>query len=417
MASRHTKTRLRATAALFATLALVGVSCGGDDDPAAGDGTSTTVAGSGALWSGPAPNTAAMTPEDSSVIDDAANTALGDAAGQTPGLWLGVWDADKGKHIGGYGKAVVGGAAAAPDQIGRIGSVTKTFTAAAMLQQVSEGWASLDDTIEDLLPERAEKYPDVAATTVGQLLSMTSGIPDYANSDWFMPEVVKDPTKAWSAGEIIDMVLERGDLADPGTAGYSTTNYLILGEMLPTLSTDGADISTMLTDLAENAGLTRTALPEPPNASLPDPYSNGYVTEPGAAELAAAGATVAAGTDVTDWSPSWGGAGGAMYSNIEDLGTWAATGLGTTLLSKDLGTERISETEDLPDVGEYGLGLQVFGNGWIGHTGQIIGWEALVAYNTDTGDVFVAIVNETASLLTAAEAAFTVFPELAEALV
>ncbi|MGI9577182.1 MAG: serine hydrolase domain-containing protein [Microthrixaceae bacterium] len=406
-----------AALALIATAALLGSACSNDDDPAAGDATSTTAADSGALWSGPMPNTQEMTPEDAKAIDDAANEAVADNAGNLPGMWVGVWDADKGKHIGAYGNAVVDGAAAQPDQIGRIGSVTKTFTAAAMLQQVSEGWASFGDTIEDLLPDLAKKYPDVAPITVEQLLGMTSGIPDYANSDWFPAMVVADPTKTWTADEVIDLVLDRGDLAAPGTAGYSTTNYLILGEILEGVVQGDQDISTILTDLAENEGLTRTSLPEPPDASLPDPFSNGYVNELGSADLASAGATVAPGTDVTDWSPSWGGAGGAMYANVEDLGTWAATGLGTGLLSKQIGDQRIDDTKDLPGAGDYGLGLQVFGNGWIGHTGQMIGWESLVAYNTDTGDIYVAIVNETSSLIGATELAFTVFPELAEALV
>lgn len=402
-----------ASMAVLAAIALVGAGCSNDDDPAAGDGTSTTAADSGALWSGPMPNTEAMTPENAKVIDDAAAEALSDYPGMIPGMWVGVWDADKGMHLGAYGNAVIDGAAAETDQIGRIGSVTKTFTAAAMLQQVSQGWASFDDTIEDLLPDLAKKYPDVASTTVEQLLGMTSGIPDYTNSEWFLPMVVDDPTKVWTADEIIDMVLDRGDLADPGTAGYSTTNFLILGQMLEGLVEGDEDISTILTDLAENEGLTRTALPEPPDASLPDPFSNGYVTELGAGDLELSGVTVAPGTDVTNWSPSWAGSGGAMYANVEDLGTWAAAGLGTNLLSKTVGDQRIDDTKDLSGAGDYGLGLQVFDNGWIGHNGQIPGWEAIVAYNTDTGDIYVAIVNESSSLIAAIELAATVFPELA----
>ena len=276
-------------------------------------------------------------------------------------------------------------------------------------------YTSFDDTIEGLLPDLANKYPDVADITVEQLLGMTSGIPDY--EDWMLPDVVADPTRVWTPDEIIDRTLDRGGLAEPGTPGYSTTNYLILGQMLEQVVEGDEEISTIITDLAENEGLTRTALPEPSDSSLPDPYSNGYVTEAGSAELAANGATVPAGTDVTGWSPSWGGAGGAMYANLEDLGTWASTGLGTSLLDERLGRQRISDTKELPEAGEYGLGLQVWGNGWIGHTGQIIGWEALVAYNTDTGDVFVAIVNETASLLAAAALASEVFPELGAALI
>ena len=75
---------------------------------------------------------------------------------------------------------------------------------------------------------------------------------------------------------------------------------------------------------------------------MPEPASHGYVAATGAKELEAIGATVKAGTDVSDWTVSWGQAGGGMYSTIADLGTWAATGLGTSLLPADLAAKRLA---------------------------------------------------------------------------
>ena len=54
-------------------------------------------------------------------------------------MWIGVWDPEKGFYSQAYGDAVVGGEKAALDQHGRIGSVTKTFTVTAILQQVAAG--------------------------------------------------------------------------------------------------------------------------------------------------------------------------------------------------------------------------------------------------------------------------------------
>ena len=65
---------------------------------------------------------------------------------------------------------------------------------------------------------------------------MTSGIPDYANTPTVLPRVVEDPTAPWSPEDIIDLALEEQPLAEPGTPGYSTTNYLILGEVLDELN-------------------------------------------------------------------------------------------------------------------------------------------------------------------------------------
>ena len=65
---------------------------------------------------------------------------------------------------------------------------------------------------------------------------------------------------------------------------------------------------------------------------------------------------------------------------------------------------------------DYGLGIIDFGNGWIGHSGQLIGCESLVLY--DTGDVAIAvtIVNETASLIPAEFTLATIFPDYGETL-
>jgi len=130
----------------------------------------------------------------------------------------------------------------------------------------------------------------------------------------------------------------------------------------------------------------------------------------GAKELEALGAVVAPGTDVSEWTVSWGQAGGGMYATIADLGKWAGTGLGSRLLPVDLANRRLA-TQKIPE-GDYGLGIHDWGAGWIGHTGQFIGWESLVAYNTKTGAAFVAIVNETGSFMSALDVGLQVFPDL-----
>ena len=104
-----------------------------------------------------------------------------------------------------------------------------------------------------------------------------------------------------------------------------------------------------------------------------------------------------------------------MYSTVADMGAWAATGLGTALVPADLGEQRL-ETQPIPQ-GDYGLGIFDYGSGWMGHTGQLIGWESLVAYNRDTGAVFVGMVNETGSLVSAFPVLGGVFPELLEGLI
>jgi D-alanyl-D-alanine carboxypeptidase len=384
---------------LASALALAACSGGSED---AGD-----------RWSGTAPPTEEMSAADAEDIDAFANAALADFAPDLPGMWIGVWDPDKGVHIAAHGEAVAGETAASPDDHNRIGSVTKTFTAAAVLQQVEAGELSLEDTIEDVLPDLADEHTDLAPITVEQLLAMRSGIPDYANTGAVTGPVVEDPTKVWTVDEIIATTLEEQPLQPPGTAGYSTTNYLILGQMLEAVTGEPAEV--VLNDVATEAGLTQSALQAPEETEMPDPSSHGYLNAQGVASLAASGITAAPGQDVTDWTVSWGQAGGGMYSTIADMGTWAATGFGTSLLSAELGSQRL-EAQPIPE-GDYGLGIFDYGNGWIGHTGQLIGWETLVAYNTDTGAISVVMVNETGSLGAALPVVQALFPDLYEGIV
>lgn len=397
--------RLRMTSAvrllvvfMVVSLSATAVACGEEKEP---------------RWQGTAPTTAEMSPEDAAAIDQAAEQALAGSSGQLPAMWIGIWDPEKGRYLAAYGEAVVGGAAATVGDHSRIGSVTKTFTAVAVLEQVEEGELSMTDAVEDVLPDLAQRYPDLATITVDQLLGMRSGIPDYANTGVVTGPVVEDPMKVWSVDEIIAAVMDAGGLQPPGTGGYSTTNYLILGEMLEKVT--GKPVEQTLTDLAERAGLSDTALQDPAETKMPDPSSHGYLNDPGVESLAGAGVIAEPGQDVTDWTVSWGQAGGGMYSTIADLGAWAATGLGNTLLPQTLGEQRLA-TQPIPE-GNYGLGVFDWGNGWIGHTGQLIGWESLVAYNTDTGAVFVAIDNETGSLSQVLPILDAAFPDLYEGLV
>ena len=364
------------------------------------------AAGSAIPWPGAPLTTTPMSAADSAAIDALAADVLSKGPG-LPGLWIGVWDPAKGYYIQGYGEAVRGGAKATPADHGRIGSVTKTFTVTAVLEQVAAGKLALDATIAQVLPELAAKYPAIGPVTVAQLAGMRSGIADYANTGIVIKDVAADPAKVWTADSLIDAALTL-PLSAPGTGGYSTTNTLILGKMLEKVT--GKSIDEIVTDVATRAGLTSSALQPADVTAMPAPASHGYVTELGVASMNKMGVDVPAGTDVSDWTLSWGQAGGGMYSTMEDLGTWAGTGLGTALLPADLAAQRLTFTAT-PE-GRYGLGIMDFGGGWIGHTGQVIGWESIVLYNPATGAAFVAIVNETASLLAAEAVAAQVFPDL-----
>jgi D-alanyl-D-alanine carboxypeptidase len=347
-----------------------------------------------------------MSDADAAVIDDAAMEGLAAGEGEVPGMWVGVWDPAKGVHLAAYGDAVADETVATVEDSGRIGSITKTFTATAVLQQVAEGTLSLDDTVADVVPDLAAELPDIADITVEQLLAMESGIPEYEFI--VVPEVLANPTEPVDLHEVIVETVE-GGIEPVGTAAYSTTNYLILGEMLAELT--GQPSEDVLNELAAEAGLTTTVLTVGDDIEMSDPSSAGYVNGAGVAYLQAEGIDTEPLGDVSSYNPNWGGTGGSMYSTIEDLGAWAATGFGNELLPPELAAQRL-ESAPLAEGIDYGLGIIDFGSGWYGHTGSILGWDSLAANNPETGATFVAFVNAYGAEPVLSGPALAAFPDI-----
>ncbi|MEU8383980.1 serine hydrolase domain-containing protein [Streptosporangium sp. NPDC048865] len=107
----------------------------------------------------------------------------------------------------------------------RIASITKTFTAAITLQLVRERRLALRDTLGKLLPG---VLPGADRVTVEQLLTHTSGIPDYLTDSRFMDTIVDGGmhTRDWPPRELL------GYGGRPGKSGvnrYSNGNFILLG--------------------------------------------------------------------------------------------------------------------------------------------------------------------------------------------
>lgn len=106
-----------------------------------------------------------------------------------------------------------------------IGSISKQFTAAAVLLLVEDGKLSLDDRVVRWLPDLT-RAKDVS---IRQLLSMTSGYRDFWPQDYVMPMMLKDV----EAAQILEEWAERPLDFEPGTKRqYSNTNYTILGVII-----------------------------------------------------------------------------------------------------------------------------------------------------------------------------------------
>lgn len=394
--------------ALPIVVALLAVTaCGSDDSNSSTDTTAaaattatpdtsadTTAPADAEFWTATPPNMTPVDDETAAEWQELAELTLQIAEG-TPGAIVAVSHPELGYWSTAIGDAEIDVDPMTLDHHSRIGSVTKTFTAVAILRLVDAGELSLDDTVADVVPDVAEQFPETADITVEHLVSMTSGLPDYANvAGSATAQAVEDPTKVWAPDELIQAALDASEVEPIGTPGYSTTNFIILGLMYEAVT--GEPIEEGIASVAEDAGLSDTALLPADQNEMPDPSTHGYVDPAGVTTLADIGVDVEAGTDTTDWSISWGGAGGGAYSVIDDLFLWASTGSGNTLLSTELGTQRL-EVSPIEDGLSYGLGILEQGvEGWFGHSGQAIGWEALAFYDPETGATFTVMINSTA---------------------
>ncbi len=171
----------------------------------------------------------AQSPETLTATIDQRVSALREAFG-VPSVSVAVVKSGQLLYAKAFGYAsLAGNVPASTNTRYAVGSISKQFTAAALLLEQEKGKLSLDDKVSKYLPEltRADEV------TVRNLLSHTSGYEDYAPQDYLIPEWTKSTTPA----DILNRWAKKPLNFDPGTQWqYSNTNYVIAGEILEKVS-------------------------------------------------------------------------------------------------------------------------------------------------------------------------------------
>lgn len=229
-----------------------------------------------------------------------------------------------------------------PDTLVRIGSVTKMFTAAVVLQLAQEGKIDLDAPIGVWLPDIVQ-FADT--TTVRQLLSHRSGIFDYLEDPQFYVEAYQNPQHTYTPGELVAMVDQLGAAFKPGTAGawkYASTNYVILG-MLVEKVTGRPLAQEMRRRIFDPLKLTHTFFA--PNDAIEGALAEGYIDASNRADV----------------SMTFVYATGNIISTADDLRRFADNLLGGRLLSPATRTMMATLVDTggaygMPEL-QYGLGL------------------------------------------------------------
>lgn len=108
-------------------------------------------------------------------------------------------------------------------------SVTKSLIAATVLHQVSTGCLELNAPIQDYWPS----FPVATPITLRQILSHSSGLPDYGGLTAYHEAVKTTPGVPWSPEAFLEVASQQGLLFDPGQGwSYSNIGYLALKLLL-----------------------------------------------------------------------------------------------------------------------------------------------------------------------------------------
>ncbi len=263
------------------------------------------------------------------------------------------------------------------DQVFRIGSNTKQFTAATILKLVEQGRLSLTDPLSKFLPD----YPNGARITIHELLNHTSGIKDYTEIDGYFGGAIRqdlDTEKLLAVFKDLPV-----DFA-PGTNWkYDNSGYLVLGAVIEKLtgkSWHEAIREQVLAPLALTYTVYDEAQPLIANRAA------GYtLDEKGRSENAAY------------LSMSQAGAAGALASNVDDLFHWLRalhTGKVLTADSYRRMTTPVPTPSGQPADYAYGLSvLKLRGEKAFEGDGRIPGFMSVTLYVPEPAVTVVVLSN------------------------
>jgi CubicO group peptidase (beta-lactamase class C family) len=263
----------------------------------------------------------------------------------------------------------------------QIGSVTKQFTASAILQLQAAGLVNLDQPVLTYLPD----YTFDPRITLRMLLNQTSGLVDYLT----LPHPASD-VNGVSEQTVLTTILQYPLDFTPGSAyEYSNSNYFVLGSVIEVV-TSMSYAQYLANSVLTPAGLTHTTYEQPLEAAAP--YSYDHPATPGATGLAVG--------IIPD--PSVYFASGALWSTVEDLVQWDAKLRDGAVISPAAFTEMITPPAAVPVFGEMGA-TSTYAMGWVAvvpqaperpyvwHNGQTLAYTALNALTPETG-ISVAIL-------------------------
>jgi CubicO group peptidase (beta-lactamase class C family) len=273
-------------------------------------------------------------------------------------------DANLAKHI-----------AATPETRYAVGSVSKQFTAAALLLAREQGKLSIDDPVAKYFPNltRANEV------TIRELLSHTSGYEDYAPQDYIIPAWTKPTTPA----AIMDNWGRKPLNFDPGTKWqYSNTNYVIAGAILEKVTGEKL-VSFLQEHIFSPLGMASAGDWVRPGGLDADAYTRFALGPP---------------RPVAREGTGWYFAAGELSMTPSDLAKWDIALLQKKVLSQSSYAEFEKEVKlKNGDSTHYALGLSLgeqLGTPTLSHSGEVSGFLALNTVFPEKNAAVIVLSNE-----------------------
>ncbi len=309
-------------------------------------------------------------------VDSVAEAVI--ESGESVGLSVGIAKGDEPWLAKGYGLANLElKAPATAKSVYRIGSITKQFTAAAVLLLVEDGRLSLDDPLTRFLPDYPTQGHEV---TVRQLLQHTSGIKSFTS----LPSYRRDLHQPVTHEDIIKRFKDEPFDFPPGEKfSYCNSGYYLLGVIVEKAS--GQTYEEFLKE--------RILLPLELKTTVYDRH--GLIIPNRAAGYGKAWGGGFRNADYVNMGQPF--AAGALASTVEDLIRWQQ-GLATHKLLKPASWESMTTRGKLNDgkTSTYGLGVflrKLDDRQTIRHGGGIKGFRSDLAFFPDTSITIAVLTN------------------------
>lgn len=258
----------------------------------------------------------------------------------------------------------------------RIGGITFSFVATALLQHVDAGHIGLHDPVSLYLDD----IPGGDILTIEDLMMQRSGLVDYSADFWLNWTFYWYPWAGYSEAAAMAYIRSYDPKWQPGSRyEYNNSNAIVLGAVLEALDAEHGTSRTVRQileqDIIDPLGLDNTVWPD--NSNMPEPTA-AYST----------------------FNPEYFGAAGALSSTVGDMEKWGREIRDGSLLSPTMQALRLNvwrtiveqQVDGGPPVFGYGLGTISFGQ-WVGHVGSAPAFCASVFAHEKSGTVIAALEN------------------------